>query len=116
MDSYSATDTLEWTDWLKFPNPQKGEYLYAPFGSGVYQLRLKTGELVLFGKGENVAYRMSSLLPEPLGAGKRNNIKKRNYVLEHIEEIEYRTFATDIENASEIENELKQLKIHIFNT
>ena len=116
MDSYSIIDSLEWTDWLKFPNPKKGEYLYAPLGSGVYQLRLKSGKLILFGKGKNLAYRMSSLLPAPLGAGTRNNEEKRNYVKEHLEEIEYRTLATNLEKASEIESEFKQLKIHKFNT
>lgn len=116
MDSYSIIESLGWTKWLKFPNPIKGEYLYAPFGSGVYQLRLKSGELVLFGKGKNVAYRMSSLLPPPFGAGTRKNEDKRDYVKEHIEKIEYRTLSVNIEEASEIENKLKQLKIHRFNT
>lgn len=30
-----------WSDWKSFPDPRKGEYLNAPLGSGVYQLRNK---------------------------------------------------------------------------
>lgn len=32
-------NNLEWSDWRKFPDPRKGEYLLVPFGSGVYQLK-----------------------------------------------------------------------------
>lgn len=79
-----------WSEWKKFPNPLKGEYLCAPFGPGVYQLRnCKTGEFVLFGKGKNVAYRMSSL--HKLGSGKRDNKEKVNYVNNNIDGIIYRT-------------------------
>ena len=56
--------TYSWSEWRCFPDPQKGQYLYAPFGGGVYRLRNKaTKEYVLFGKSKHVARRMSSLLP-----------------------------------------------------
>jgi hypothetical protein len=36
---------------------------------------------------------MTSLLPAPLGAGKRKNAAKRQYVLKYIKSIEYRCAA-----------------------
>ena len=63
---------------------------------------------VLFGRSKNVAYRMTSLLPGRLGAGKRNNKEKQNYVFEHLDHIEYRTIAcSDEDEAKRIERELK---------
>ena len=108
----------KWTEWNRFPDPRKGEYLFAPFGLGVYQLRnSKTNEFILFGSGKNLAYRMSSLLPKPYGQGTRNNEGKRQYVLNNIKDIEYRTVAfISQEEMKKCEQELKQLKIHKFNT
>jgi len=106
------------SEWRTFPDPRKGEYLISPFGMGVYQLRNgKTNEFILFGRSKNLSYRMSSLLPKPLGQGTRNENKKREYVLENIEDIEYRTVAFILEKEmKKCERELKQLKIHKFNT
>ena len=108
----------QWSDWRRFPNPNKKEYLYAPYGFGLYQLKnTNTGELILFGIGKNCAFRMSSLLPAPLGQGRRNNESKRDYVLNNIDKMEYRTisFITDIE-MKKVEKEIKDLKLHKFNT
>ena len=107
-----------WTSWNPFPNPQNGDYLHAPFGAGVYQLRNKViGEYILFGEGKNLAYRMSSLLPRPLGSGRRNNSTKREYVLKNIKNIEYRTVACKNKgDAQKIQRDLKKLNIHKFNT
>ena len=81
-----------WSVWLPFPDPRRAEYISAPIGPGIYELRDKdTGELVLVGCAKNCAQRMSSLLPAPLGAGTRRNSRKRDYVLTHLESIEYRT-------------------------
>lgn len=106
-----------WTDWKLFPNPTKKEYLYAPFGAGVYQLRNKrTNQYVLFGESEHLAKRMSSLLPRPHGDGTRKAVDKREYVWDNIDNIEYRTVACETkEEARKIQAELKQLTIHIFN-
>ncbi|MXW92110.1 MAG: hypothetical protein F4114_00115 [Rhodospirillaceae bacterium] len=91
----------KWSDWRPFPDPRSGSYLSAPFGIGVYELRNRgTGELVLYGKSKNVARRMSSILPPPLGAGTRNNLAKREYVLKHLAEIDYRTMACADEAAA----------------
>lgn len=83
-----------WTKWAPFPDPRKKEFLVAPLGPGVYELRLKgTGKLVLLGIGKSCALRMSSLLPAPLGQGMRRNFKKRAFVLKNLSRVEYRTCA-----------------------
>jgi hypothetical protein len=104
-DSLSAMD-FEWSTWRHFPDPREGEVLIAPFGPGCYELR--HGEQpVLFGRGRHVAARMTSLLPQPLGAGRRNNSNKRAYVLANIRDIEYRTAAVRThEDAVELERSL----------
>lgn len=83
-----------WSDWNPFPDPRRGEMLIAPFGPGVYELRhVSSQELILFGCGGHAAMRMTSLLPAPHGRGTRNNDAKRQYVLDNIGDIEYRTIA-----------------------
>ena len=100
----------EWSKWRRFPDPRHKGYLYAPFGPGVYELRHKSrpADNILFGSSKNVAYRMSSLLARPLGAGHRSNTDKQDYVWTHLADIEYRTIAcaTEIE-AKEREERLK---------
>jgi hypothetical protein len=110
-------DHKKWTKWKSFPDPRKLEYLFAPVGCGVYQLvnRL-TKEFVLFGRGKNLAFRMTSLLPTPLGQGTRDKKEKRDYILAHLENIEYRTLPFfDEHEAKDFEKRLKALNIHIFN-
>lgn len=109
---------MKWSEWKKFPDPKKGEYLCAPFGPGVYELRLATDlKPLLFGKGNNVAYRMTSLLPLSAGGqGTRYNEEKRTYVARHIRQIEYRTLAClSVQESKEQERLLKQSKAFIFN-
>jgi len=118
MEKFEILYHTRWSKWRLFPNPEKGEYLYAPFGAGVYQLRnKKTGQYILFGTGGNLAYRMSSLLPEPYGEGTRRNTKKREYVWEHINEVEYRTIAfTSKESAKSFESFVKGQEDYLFKT
>ena len=88
------TTVSKWTKWSKFPNPNEAGYLTAPIGPGVYELRhISTSKKIVYGRSTNVAYRMTSLLPKPLGAGTRNNAELRNYVWDNIADIEYRTIA-----------------------
>ena len=95
-----------WSKWMPFPDPRKNGYLYAPFGAGVYELRRRsTGGKVLFGKGGNLAFRMSSLLPKPYGCGTRGNRKKQEYVLKYIDDLEYRTFSCGTKDEANIEEE-----------
>jgi hypothetical protein len=90
-----------------FPDPAAHGILVAPFGPDCYELR-HGAQLLLFGKGDHVAERMTSLLPWPAGTGTRKNQPKRKYVLEHLAEIEYRTRAcADIAEAKALERELK---------
>jgi len=105
-----------WSEWRDFPDPGKQDYIYAPFGYGVYQLKNKqTNDYVMFGRGKNLAYRMTSLLPK--GSGTRNNTEKREYVLVNLKNVLYRTVACKTERETKIiEKELKELNIHIFNT
>lgn len=60
---------------------------------------------------------MTSLLPEPFGRGARNNINKRKYILDYIQNIEYRTIAILDEIEMKVfEKKIKRQKKHIFNT
>ncbi|MCY4293119.1 MAG: hypothetical protein OXC72_15370 [Roseovarius sp.] len=100
-----------WSKWRPFPDPQSGGYLIAPFGPGVYELHNRdTDAWVLFGSSKNVACRMSSLLPVPVGAGTRNNAPKRNYVFDHLCHIDYRT--KPCTTSDEARKEEQRLKAH----
>ncbi len=91
--------------------------MVAPLGPGVYELRNSaTSELVLFGYSKNVASRMSSLLPPPYGTGNRNNREKKEYVLEHLVDMEYRTRACpDKKTAQKEEQNLRARNYYLFN-
>ena len=103
-----------------FPDPINGRYWYlsAPFGPGVYELRRRSsGELILFGKSKNVAHRMTSLLPRPFGSGGRKNTAKRDYVFDHLADIEYRTkYCLDELAAHAEERRLKNDGTYLFPT
>ncbi|MCR6644748.1 MAG: hypothetical protein NVV62_09635 [Terricaulis sp.] len=91
--------------------------MVAPIGPGCYELRrADTGELVLFGIGRAVAFRMSSLMPSEFGAGRRNNTAKRDYVLKYLAQMEYRTLACELDEARAEELRLKRSLAHRFRT
>ena len=98
-----------WSKWRSFPDPRIGGVLAAPFGPGVYELRLRSsGELLLFGIGGHLALRMTSLLPAPHGRGTRNNGAKREFILANIADVEYRTLVcTSRSAAADVEREMK---------
>jgi hypothetical protein len=101
------TPIIAWSEWRRFPDPRKLEYLMAPFGPGCYELR-DGQQLVLFGKSRNVARRMTSLLPTRFGSGTRNNAGKRKYVWKHLPTIKYRTVAcASADEADKCERQLK---------
>lgn len=90
-----------------FPDPRKRELLTAPLGPGCYEL-CDGAQLVLYGRGNHVALRMTSLLPLPHGSGTRNNKAKRQYVMDRLGSIQYRTLACATpEDAKTRELELK---------
>ncbi len=104
------------SDWALFPDPRAGGLLTAPIGPGCYELRLGD-QLVCFGIGKNVAHRLTSLLPSPLGAGTRKHCGKRAYVLAHLGRIEYRTIACATrDEAAGIEREMKARGGYLFGT
>jgi hypothetical protein len=94
--------TSSWSPWVLFPDPRQGDMLVAPFGPGCYELRIGD-QLLLFGSGQNVAERMSSLLPKPWGCGRRNNTAKRQAVFDNLGVVEYRTLACDSRGAAAAE-------------
>ncbi len=107
-----------WSSWQPFPDPRALGVLVAPFGPGVYELRRGSSrELVLVGCGKNCALRMTSLLPSPLGQGTRHNVEKRAYVLRHLPDIEYRTFACASKDAAlKEEHRLRKTNTYRFKT
>lgn len=107
-----------WSEWQPFPAAETNQFLDAPAGPGLYELRNKrTNEYVLVGKSIEVAHRMRSLLPPPYGRGTRNNESKRQYVLDNIGDIEYRTLACTTEDeAKAIEKQLLATGKYLFNT
>jgi hypothetical protein len=113
-----GNETVEWSDWRPFPDPRLRGVLIAPLGPGCYDLRHKqSGQKVLFGSAGNVALRMSSLLPAPLGAGNRNNEEKRGYVLLNLPDLEYRSAAcASLDDAKELERNLKLSGGYLFST
>jgi hypothetical protein len=111
-------EQYEWSEWRPFPHPHQQGILVSPFGFGVYQLRnINNDEFIMFGRGDHLSYRMSSILPKPYGVGTRNNESKRVYVMENINDIEYRSISCiSHEECVRIEKEIKNLNIHKFNT
>jgi len=115
---FDELEKYNWSEWDAFPDPRKGESITAPFGYGLYQLKnVSTGEFILFGVSNNCAWRMTSLLPAPYGRGTRNNAAKREYLLENITSITYRTVSfLSKEEMIFAEQEIKKINVHKFNT
>lgn len=107
----------QWTNWIKFPSAQRIRDIRGPKGPGIYQIKnIKTEELILFGIGELCQKRMQSLMPAPYGSGTRNASDKREYVLEHYEDLVYRFIATKTrEEAADFERFIRSQNNHLFN-
>ena len=109
----------DWSAWQRLPNFRTKGYPVASGGPGVYELRRRsTGERILVGESKTLAKRMKSLLPKSHGgSGTRNNAVKREYVAEHLLDIEYRTCACATKaEAQEIERRLINKHTYIFST
>ena len=107
-----------WTNWKSMPSPDQCRHIEGPKGAGVYQIRHSvTKQLIQFGIGVECQKRMKSLYPAPFGTGKRNNAAKREFILENWKRLEFRTLATDTRGQAKlIEDQLKNLNNHLFNT
>lgn len=82
-----------WAAFKQFPNRQFGEYVEAPIGPGVYEVRhVLTGELVAFGHAANVAQALASLSPDPSLMSWLTGLI-RGDIRYAINELEYRTCA-----------------------
>lgn len=105
-----------WSEWHVFP--KECRFPDTPKSPGVYELRHKSTEkLIRVGESINVRDRMKSLLPPPYGTGTRNNIGLRNYLLEHIADVEYRILECDTkQEAKAIQDKMLSTGKYIFNT
>ena len=108
-----------WSAWRRFPDFRAEGYPEASGGPGVYELRNRsTGERILVGKSVTLAKRMRSLLPRSHGGtGTRNSQRKREYVAEHLADVEYRTrdCATD-DDAKRLERRMLDTHRYVFPT
>jgi len=111
-------EKLNWSEWVQMPSPETCRDIKGPTESGVYQIKnRKTKEFIQFGESKTCQERMKSFFPKPFGKGTRNNERKRLYILENWEDLDYRTIATvSKEDAVAIDRFLKSLNIHLFNT
>ena len=117
LSSYPLPDESRWTNWIKFPAPEKIRDIRGPAGPGVYQVKNeKTGELILFGIGGECQKRMQSLMPAPWGTGTRNASDKRQYIYDNYKDLVYRFIKTDTrKEAADIERAIKAQNNHLFN-
>lgn len=109
----------DWSAWRRFPDFRTEGFPEAPDGPGVYELRDRsTGNLILVGESKTLAKRMKSLLPKSHGGrGTRNNAAKREYVAEHLPDVEYRTCGCETKaEARTLERQLLVERTYIFPT
>jgi hypothetical protein len=77
-----------WSEWKRYPRPNRGENLEAPISPGIYEVRVAgTGALHSFGAVDNVAQALAQL---PLGS--KSWFGRR--ATGDVPELEYRTCAT----------------------
>ncbi len=109
----------DWSEWQRFPDFTTEGYPDAPVGPGVYELRNRsTGDLILVGESKTLAKRMKSLLPKSHGGkGTRKNAAKREYVAEHLTDVEYRTCGRATKaDAKKLQDQLLATRTYIFPT
>jgi hypothetical protein len=83
-----------WQAWRPLPDIESGGSFTAPYSAGVYWLRNRvTGEDVCIGASRNVSYRMTCLLPMPIGRPTPETRALWHYVLARAAEIDYSTIA-----------------------
>lgn len=96
---------------------QMAYYTYRAYQTPFYKNRQINDKYVLFGRSKYLAYRMTSLLPKPFGVGTRNNKNKQIYVLNNLQDIEYRTISfIESNDAKRFESYIKSVEQYLFNT
>lgn len=82
-----------WSTWKRFPNPERGGYVEAPIGPGLYEVRrISNGSLFDFNASGNVALALSAL------TAKRSGLRAllgRGAPPLPLDDLEYRTCASD---------------------
>ena len=109
----------DWSAWQRLPDFKTEGYPVASAGPGVYELRHRSsGERILVGESKGLAKRMKSLLPKSHGGrGTRNNAAKREYVAEHLPDVEYRTCDCETKAAArKLERRLLDKYTYVFST
>jgi hypothetical protein len=77
-----------WSEWKRYPRPDRGENIVAPIGPGLYEVRYAgTGALHSFEGVDNVAQALALLR-----VGSRSWFRRRGRAT--LPELEYRTCAT----------------------
>ena len=82
-----------WSSWKRFPDVKSGDSIEAPIGPGVYEVRhASTGHVIAFGPAGNVAHALSELKLDG-GAGAFSRLFRKQPLVAHVSEMEYRTCA-----------------------
>jgi hypothetical protein len=87
-----SANVQTWSNWKRFPDAQRGGFVEAPIGPGVYEVRhAETGDLVAFGHAGNVANAITELKVES-GTGSWSKLFRR-VAPTRVSDLEYRTCA-----------------------
>ena len=82
-----------WSSWKRFPNAEIGDFVEAPIGPGVYEVRhTNTGDLIAFGHAGNVAQALADLKVDGGGRSWTRMFRKESPV-PLVGDLEYRTCA-----------------------
>ena len=82
-----------WSTWKRFPDVESGDNVEAPIGPGVYEVRhASSGRVVAFGPAGNVAQALSELKLDG-GVSTFARLFRRQPLVPHVAELEYRTCA-----------------------
>jgi hypothetical protein len=82
-----------WSNWKRFPDVDNGDSVEAPIGPGVYEVRhASSGRVIAFGPANNVAQALSELKLDG-GVSTFSRLFRRQPLVPHVAELEYRTCA-----------------------
>ena len=85
---------LTWSTWNTFHNATRGDFVEAPIGPGVYEVRhAPTGALIAFGHSGNVAGALADIKVDG-GEGGWKSLFRKALPKPNVMELEYRTYPT----------------------